>query len=538
MSRNGLSKGRRTLLGFAVAVLAPVLALASPARAEWLKAESDHFVVYGRSERSVRQYAAMLEDFDDRLRRLHGRPKDEVAPRKLPVYLVSDFRQLKRVMPSASEGIAGAYFSVVPDVFVVAIRDSSSGDYDQNKGDDTVLHEYVHHFMLQYYPSAYPAWLVEGYAEYYMTADLAKSRMVIGGVNAGRAYSLTQPGGWIPMQDVLGKRPGELKTPAVYSYYAQAWLLTHYILSDPARHKLLSPYLDAVRGGRDPVKAWQDVYGDDPAGLRRKLQAYMNHPIPAGALPRTGPVDPPMTVTRLSPGADDLLLESQRLKLGVPKDERAKALATIRANAAEHPGDPFSQLVLARAETELGDRAAGEKILNGLLAADPKNEAALVALGESRLMAADDDAAQKTADLAQAGKLFARAFKINPDNPETLHGYAEARAQEPLTANMVDIRIKAVMLAPQVGHLRLDAARALIQTDDLVLARTMLAPLASSPHGGDEVETAQAMLKDIEPKAGHGDKAEAAAGTHDVGASAAKASPKTPGEGDKAAAGS
>jgi tetratricopeptide (TPR) repeat protein len=531
MSRKDLSMGRKVLCGLAAMA---VLAAGAPARAEWLRAESDHFVVYGRSEKSVREYAAMLEDFDDLLRRLHGRPKDEAAPRKLPVYLVSDLKQFKRVMPSASEGMAGAYFSTVPEVFVVAIRDIGSGDGDQNKGDDTVLHEYVHHFMLQYYPSAYPGWLVEGYAEYYMTADLARSRRVVGGANKGRAYSLTQPGGWIPMQDVLTKRPGEFKNSAVFSFYAQSWLLTHYILSDPARHKLLSPYLDAVRGGRDPVKAWQDIYGDDPAELRRKLQGYMNRPMLGLVLPRTGAVDPPMTVTRLSPGADDLILEGQRLKLGVSKDEQLKALATIRAAAAEHPDDRFSRLVLAKAETAFGDRAVGEKILGDLLAADPKDEGALVALGESRLAAGEADPAQKAADMAQAGKLFARAFKVNPDNPETLHGYAEARALEPLTDNLVDIRIRAVILAPQVGHLRLDAARALLEIKDPNLARTMLTPLASNPHGGGEVEAAQAMLKSIEAKAGDGDKFTVPDGTPN----SAKTTTKTPGEGDKAAAGS
>lgn len=506
-----------------------VLAMASPVRAEWLRAESDHFVVYGRSEKSVREYAAQLEDFDSLLRRLYGRPKDEVTPRKLPVYLVSSLGQLRRVLPNAKDGTAGVYLASVPEVFVLAIRDSA-GQGDQNKGDDTVLHEYVHHFMLQYYPSAYPAWLVEGYAEYYMTADLAKSRMVVGGVNRGRAYSLTQPGGWISMEDVLGKRPGALKEREIYAYYAQAWLLTHYILSDPARHKLLGPYLKAVRDGQDPVKAWQAVYGDDPQELRRKLQTYMNKPIPAGALARTGAVDPAMTVTRLSPGADDLLLEGQRLKLSVDKDDQAETLADIRAAAAKRPQDRFSQLVLAKAETLFGDRKVGEAILNTLLTADPKDEAALVALGESRLAAAGKDPAQRAADFAQASKLFARAFKVNPDNPETLHGYAEARSLEPLTEAMVDIRVRAVVLAPQVGHLRLDAAKALIEVKDLELARTILSPLASNPHGGGEVEAAQAMLKSIEAKAGSGDKLPTPVEPKSAG--------KTSGEGDKAASGS
>jgi Flp pilus assembly protein TadD len=524
---NSVRGSRKALLGLVAAVC---LAAVSPARAEWRRAESEHFVVYGRSEKSVREYATMLEDFDSLLRRLHGRPKDEVAPRKLPVYLVANIAQLRRVLPEAKDNTAGVYFPAPTEIFVLAVRDGASGDGDTNKGDDTVLHEYVHHFMLQYYPSAYPAWLVEGYAEYYMTADLAARRLVVGGVNAGRAYSLTQPGGWIPMQDVLAKRPSDLKQRDILPFYAQAWLLTHYILSDPGRHRLLSPYLAATRAGRDPVAAWKEVYGDDPDGLRRKLLTYMARPVPAGMLPRTGSLEVPMTVTTLSAGADDLLLDGQRLKVNVAKSDQAKLLATIRAAAARQPADRFSQLVLARAETGLGDRAAGEAILNGLLTANPKDEEALILLGESRLYAGRADPANRAADFAQASKLFARAFKINPDNPETLHGYVDAKALEPMTDGLVDIRIKAVLLAPQVGHLRLDAARALIQVKDTAMARTMLEPLASSPHGGGEVEAALAMLKQLD--------AEKAPDAASATPAAAKTSVDTPEKGDKAASGS
>lgn len=518
-------------MGFAAAA---ALVVGSPAQAEWSRAESDHFVVYGESEKSVREYAAMLEDFDGLLRRLHDRPWDEITPRKLPVYVVSDLKQMQRVRPGAQQGLAGAYYSGFPEVFVVANR-NAGGDIDRNKGDDTVLHEYVHHFMLQYYPSAYPAWLVEGYAEYYMTVDLGLTRLVVGGYNEGRARTLTKPGSWIPMQDVLAKRPMQLNEARDrYAYYAQAWLLTHYILTDPSRKKLLAPYLDAVRDGRDPVKAWQDVYGDDIEGLTRKLYAYMGGRLPAFAVSRTDSAAPPMTVTRLPPGADDLILEGQRLKLGVGKDERPKFLEQIRAAAAKHPADRFSRLVLARAETTYGDRAAGEAILNDLLAVDPKDEDALVALGESKLAASRGDPAQKAANLAQAGKLFARAFKINPDNPQTLHGYADARSLEPVTESLADIRVRAVVLAPQIGHLRLDAGRTLIQIKDPAMAREILTPLAASPHGGPEAAAAQAMLKSIETQRVDADTGAVSEGVEAVSPSNAN----TPGEGDKAASGS
>ncbi len=480
----------------AVAAAAVLMTTAAPARAEWRRAESDHFVVYGRSERSVREYASMLEDFDALLRRLHGRPKDETILIKLPVYLVADIGQLRRVVPQARDNTAGIYIPAPTEVFAVAVRDGSGGENDQNRGDDTVMHEYVHHFMLRYYPSAYPAWLVEGYAEYYMTADLGSQRLVVGGYNKGRAYSLTAPGmTWVPMGDLLSKRPAELGKWETLSYYAEAWLLTHYILSDPERRKKLGPYLEAVRGGQKPPEAWRAVYGDDMDGLRKKLQAYMDHPLPAGALPRTTPVEAPMTVTALPPSADALLLEGQRLKLGVPKADQPKVLEAVRTATARYPDDRFAKLIRAQAETQFGDRAAGEAALNALLTADPKDKDALVALGESRLMAAEADEAHRKEILGEAGKAFARAFKVDPDDPRVLHGYAEARRLEPLNENMVNIRLRAMLLAPQVGHLRLDAGQVLVATKDYETARIVLRPLAGSPHGGPEADAAQAMLK-------------------------------------------
>jgi len=481
-------------------LLASVL-LISPglARADWLRAESEHFEVYGRSEKSLREFTTMLEDFDSLLRRLHGRPQDEVPYRKLPVYLTQNIKQLRRVWPGAKDDVAGVYFATPADVFVVAIPDGDAESDDQNRGDDTIFHEYVHHFMLQYYANAYPAWLIEGYAEYYMTADLANRRMVVGGVNSGRAYSLTLPGGWIDMSEVLTKRPSELRKESVLAFYAQSWLLTHYILSDPERKSRLKVYLDQIRNGGEPVAAWQKVYGDDMKGLTARLRAYLNRPLPAGMLPRQEALDVAMTITPLPASADDLLLANQRLKLRNEDGAPTGLLAEIRAVARAQPQDRFARLVAARAEIAYGERAVGLATLEDLVKANPADEEALVLLAETRLRTDDKDPAVQAANIDQARKLFARAFKLNPNNPITLHGYADARsATGPIDEGLVDIRLQTVMIAPQVGHFRLDAAHAAMAIKYPDTARLILRPLASDPHANRESEAAQALLKEID----------------------------------------
>ena len=469
------------------------------AKADWLRAESEHFEVYGQNEKALREYTTMLEDFDSLLRRLHGRPKDETPLRKLPVYLVQNNKQLRRVWPGASDQIGGVYFSSVAEVFVVAVPDGDVESSDQSLGDDTIFHEYVHHFMLQYYANAYPAWLIEGYAEYYMTADLRNRRLVVGGANLGRAYSLTQPGGWIAMSDVLTKRPFELKKGDVAAFYAQSWLLTHYILSDPERRGRLSPYLQALRAGEEPVAAWKKIYGDDIKGLTGKLKAYLDRPLVGGMLPRQAALDVAMSIERLPASANDLLLENQRLKLGGESPAPAALLADVRAVAKARPQDRFAQIVLARAETLYGERSAGDAILEQLLKANRDDEECLILLGESRLRADNTDPAIRAGNFDEARKLFARAFKVNPHNPLTLHGYADARsATGPVDDNLLEIRLQSVMIAPQVGHFRMDAARAAIAVKDPDTARLILRPLAGSPHGGDEALAAVALLKEID----------------------------------------
>lgn len=73
----------------------------------------------------------------------------------------------------------------------------------------------------------------------------------------------------------------------------------------------------------------------------------------------------------------------------------------------------------------------------------------------------------------------------------------QPKLPEPLNQNMVDVRLRAMLLAPQVGHLRLDAGRVLVETKDYETARIVLTPLAGGPHGGPEAEAALAMLKSL-----------------------------------------
>ena len=475
---------------------APVATADAPGR--WIRAESDHFVVYSdRGETQLRQYVAMLEDFDGVLRILHNRMQAE-TPRKLPVYLVANTRQLRRAYPKASDDLRGVYIPALDDVFALAIRDDID---DRTKGDDVVLHEYVHHFMMQNFPNGYPGWMIEGLAEYYMTADLQPKKVMIGNYNSSRAYWLMNER-WLPMEDLLSKPVGALKRDDIGAFYAQSWLLTHYIWTDKERRAKLEDYLKAVRAGEDPMASWTKVYGEDAKTLERNLKAYTRKPLMGTGITRTPPPPPKIAFTRLPAGADDLILEVQQLKIGVDEADEKAALARVRDLAAKRPGEYYSRLALARAECAIGDRAAGEKILKALLEERPDDLETLHVMAYSRLSAARGaDYDEAKAAYAEAVKYLGRAHKVDPDNYLTLYGYAEARSfdREP-TANTLDVIFRAAEIVPQNPGIRMNAAQMFIRAGQYSTARRMLAPVAANPHGGGPAGQAAVMLKELEGK--------------------------------------
>ncbi|AAK23052.1 DUF1570 domain-containing protein [Caulobacter vibrioides] len=490
---------------FVRAVLGLVLSLAilgrpSLARAEWQRAESAHFVVYSDGgESGLRAFTAKLEDFDALLRLFHGRaPDQDDTARKLDVYLVRSADQLQRVFPDA-ESAAGVYTAGPNDIFAVAIRKSTG------LADDAVLHEYVHHFMLQHYPGAYPAWLAEGYAEYFMTADIQDKKILVGAPNGARVSNLLN-GSWVSARDLLTKRPRALTERQGAMYYGQSWLLTHYMLSDPERKKQLSAFVAATARGEEPLTAWPKTTGVAVDDLERVMRGYLRSAIPNKTLVRDKQPDFPMVVTTLPASAGDLMLENQLAKRGPPKDLGQRLLKTVRADAARYPGDRLASLTLARVEADYGDRAAAETMLADWIAKHPDDAEALRLAGESRLDAAKalkDKPAEAKVLVAEAARFLGRANKAQPDSYQTLYNFAKTRVGEPgyPSDNTLNVLELSAQLAPQVAEIRLATGEALAARGRYADAVRMLEPVANSPHGGKAAEAAATLLKTIMERA-------------------------------------
>ena len=473
------------------------LTWASPAVADWRRAESDRFIVYGESsEADLRTYVQKLETFDMVLRGSMGLSLEAKPERKLPVYVVRNHRGLEAVRPGTPPQIAGFYVSGNEDIFAVAMMEGG--------GDLVLLHEYGHHFMYQNFAAAYPGWFIEGFAEYYATADIRSNSVSVGEANADRAYWLFN-GVWVPLEELLSKRPSEV-TRRTETYYPLSWLLTHWFLSDTARRQQLGAYLTDINDGGDPVEAMQRATGMDITTLTRTLRGYSRGGLAYRRInyefPRAN-----VTITTLPRSADRLLLLGQALKRNLPEDDEPGIVAEARQAAARFPNDPLAQLVLGRAELTAGDPDAAETVLDALLQAQPNNVEALQLMARvlmTRADALDDDTAREAQQRA-ARSYLGRAFAQDDANFTTFLMLAESRQSAATYPNDNDIHTLrlAVQLAPQLPDARLNLAAALIyRGEDPEVIRALLRPAANDPHNAGLAAAAQQMIEQAQSAAG------------------------------------
>lgn len=493
----------RIVLNARLGVLAAALALLSPAaaQAKWLRAESPHFIVYtDSSDGTARSYAQTLEDFDRLLRRLHDdTPGMKDAP-KLAIYMLDGRSDLRQVFPQMDRLTAGVYAATPDDTFAVSFKPSAI------YGDFIVKHEYYHHFMMQYFPGAYPPWMIEGLAEFYSTAGIYAGKMWVGAPAPGQMGQLAF-GFKIPLDELIGKSAAQFSGPALLDYYAEAWLLANYMMVDPARRAQLNVYVQAVRAGQEPAKAWTTAVGEAPADTQKKLAAYLDGHVKAVTMAPGDKQKAEVAVTAMPASADDMLLEGQQLKHGVADDLRAKVLAQIRSDAAKHPGDRLADLVLARAEITIGDLPAAEAPLARRLAADDGDQEARLLLASARMRAGDADPGRRTDLYREADRILVPAVKANQDDYRLLYAYARSRSVEPgyPSENMAQVLLRAVALGPQVASLRFAAASVCAERADFDTAFALLTPLVNDPHDLRAAEMARAEIASIEarkPKAG------------------------------------
>lgn len=451
---------------FLVALLA-----VAPAHAGWQMAESPHFRLFQKgSAKDAAEQVRQLEEFHALLVTLTAAGAQANARPRLDLFIVED---LAEALPgvAVSPGIRGFYRTTPGGIAVFARADSTAKGAGTQ---DVLFHEYTHHFLVADWAHAYPAWYVEGLAEYFGTARFYPRRIDYGRVDQARLAWLLK-GRWLPPEELLRWRGENRDSARTSMLYAQSWLLTHWLLRTPGGPERLSAYLSALTRGVEPVQAFRAHIDPEPETLNSRLAAYFSDPQWAKftRIRRDGPLAVDVKVTALPASAERLLLPKVVIQQGMDQATGQKLLEAIRAEAA--PGDPWAMRALALAEMRHGDAGAALAMINGLLEAAPADAELLRWRGEARL--------RSDGNLEAARGDFRAAFAAEPGDWRAMVAYVRTYPPNALDGHALAVLEKGWTLAPQVKETAVMLAQAWALKGRNQEAARLVQPILFGPHG-------------------------------------------------------
>lgn len=133
-------------------------------------------------------------------------------------------------------------------------------------GQNIVFHEYVHYLMRKGRTLRYPRWYEEGFAELLASANVSGGRMDVGHAPEWREYALNKKGaGDIELRDLLDPQFSWSEENGS-EFYADAWLLVHYLLlgelsGNKSYREASAKYILEFSEGADPFESFERNVG-------------------------------------------------------------------------------------------------------------------------------------------------------------------------------------------------------------------------------------------------------------------------------------
>jgi tetratricopeptide (TPR) repeat protein len=474
------------------------LALASTgANAAWYEAKTAHFLILAdESPRDLQEFAVKLEKFDKAVRSVRAMDDPPLGDAgRVTIFVLRDNDAVSRMAVGKASPIYGFYIPrAAGSVAFVPRKTDGQMVWDLN-ADTVFFHEYAHHLQLQNTDAALPPWLVEGFAEFFSSAEFPRD----GSVKIGTPANHRAPGLYLSVkvriEDLLGE--GLKKNASAEEmdvFYGRAWLLTHYLTFNDQRRGQLANYARGIESGKDLLTAARDAFGDLKQ-LDRDLDRYLN----ANRfkyLAVNGEVFKGITaaVRALGPGEAAIMPVRIRSARGVDSKTAPEVAAQARSIAASYPDDPAVQRALAEAEFDEQNYSAAEAAADRALAKNPSLAKAMIYKGRAEMQEAEG---HPKADWNAIRHYFITANKLDTEDPEPLMLYYEtfARQGKQPPADAISGLQYALVLAPQDQSLRAMVVTQLIADNHLAEARDILAPLAFNPHSSEGRERARKIME-------------------------------------------
>ncbi|MEZ4331938.1 MAG: tetratricopeptide repeat protein [Myxococcota bacterium] len=271
-----MRSGRSSLGGaFAIGAILAALGCATPSLRDerWTVLERERYQLHSTmSAAETTTLAVELERFDALVRLLTSASSAKSAV-PMQIFVFANGRQYAHFGPKHTAG-----------VFIPGVRSNLmliANGSRQLGASEVLLHEYVHHVLRDGSSRVYPRWYDEGMAELLSTTRIDGEQLEIGGAPASRVPAL-HFGRWLPLERVVAVRDyAELDEYETDMFYAQAWLLTHYLSFDRpdaiariGRETL--DYFARLASGADPVAAFEAAFGESTETVGAKLREIVS----------------------------------------------------------------------------------------------------------------------------------------------------------------------------------------------------------------------------------------------------------------------
>lgn len=488
-------------------LLAFAMLVPDVAQAQWVRAESTNFIAYSNgSAEDLKERVEALEKFGRVLQTMTAarRPKD--VPVKIKVYFLPGTNEVEDSLPYPASGVAGYYNTTMRGPFTVMPR--------QNRGDAstrltdlsavTVLqHELTHHFMFQYFPAAYPAWYVEGFADYAGAIEItADNHAKIGLFLGNRAAALRQMD-WVPLKLLMNPIPGKANFPR-FAIYSQGWITVHYLNSTPERAALLRDYLRRINAGQSFSDALA-AFGNIDAFDREVRQYAKQNRIPAQAVHYPQLSAGPIKVETLSAGDSVLVNFEMRMSAGILRSQARAFAGRVRGATRAYPTDSDALRVLSDAERMAGNRVESLAAADRLIALDPASGWGHYFRAQNELDALVQARSTDEAAWTAARTRLRTAMKALPNEPRVARAFYESYSRRGVLPPAIaqNALSHALDLIPRENSLRMLVASDYEKRGMTQDAIDTIAPLAygvedESEKAKRQREKAQAQFREVD----------------------------------------
>jgi len=261
---------------FLVCIFAAMMGLfgvvRSQAETSWVEIKSPHFsVLTDGSERQGRDVVLRFEQMRSVFNQLFLK---DPARQPIPLQIVAlrsdrETSQYAPLYDGRPVRVAGFYLRNQDKNYILI-------DLEVNNLWETMLHEYTH-CLLDTVSTDLPIWFTEGFAQFYSTMQVASRQAVIGRPPEA-VMTVLKDEKLLPVSVLMNV---DRHSP-VYNddhharsiFYAQSWLLVHYLLENQKMEQARR-YFELVRRHVSPEEALRDAFAMEPRQMDAALERYL-----------------------------------------------------------------------------------------------------------------------------------------------------------------------------------------------------------------------------------------------------------------------